>query len=184
MPVTSDKREEAILDAVVYLLVELGFKQLTTDAVAARARVSKQTIYSRWPSKAELVVAAVRSLGGETVDLPDTGNLHDDVTTLLRSMRTQFLDTDFLSVPALLSASRRTDPELDAALSELSNHRRRPFVAVFERAIQRGELPPDADAEILADSIVGAVFLRHIFRRIDVDDATIETIVATVLGKS
>jgi AcrR family transcriptional regulator len=54
------QREEAILRAALELLAEIGYDQLTMDAVAARAHCSKATIYRRWPGKAELVTTAVR----------------------------------------------------------------------------------------------------------------------------
>ena len=53
-------RETAILQATLELLAESGYDQLTIDAVAARARCSKATIYRRWPGKAALVITAVR----------------------------------------------------------------------------------------------------------------------------
>src|SRR5258708_29196014 len=53
-----EPRERAILSAVTGLLGEAGYEAMTMDAVAARARVSKTTIYRRWPGKAELVRAA------------------------------------------------------------------------------------------------------------------------------
>ena len=58
------QREEAILLATLQLLAESGYDQLTIDAVAARARCSKATIYRRWPGKAALVVTAVRRYAG------------------------------------------------------------------------------------------------------------------------
>jgi len=174
-------REQEVLDTVVLLLTEVGFNQLTTDAVAARVRVSKQTIYRRWPSKAKLVVAAVRSMAETGAESPDTGSLHDDLVALLKEVRVKFLDNDHLSIPALLSASRRTDEELDNALIDLSIERRRPFLALFERARERGEITAEADIDALTDSIVGAVFMRYLFRRVTVDDAAITAIVETVL---
>jgi AcrR family transcriptional regulator len=175
-------REQAILAAVVALLVEHGFADLTTDAVAARARVSKQTIYRRWPSKAELVVAAVRSLTGNSELAVDTGSLRGDLTALLQATKTALIDNDHLSVPALLSATRRTDPDLDAALRALSRERRQPFVDAVRRAVERGELPAEADVETLVDSAIGALFLRHLFRRVPTDDEAIEAIVELVTG--
>jgi AcrR family transcriptional regulator len=175
-------REQTILAAVVALLVEHGFADLTTDAVAARARVSKQTIYRRWPSKAELVVAAVRSLTGNGELAVDTGSLRGDLTALLQATKTALIDNDHLSVPALLSATRRTDADLDAALSAISRERRQPFVDAMRRAVERGELAPDVNVEALVDSTIGALFLRHLFRRVPTDDAAIEAIVDVVVG--
>jgi AcrR family transcriptional regulator len=51
-------REAEILAVTVELLQEHGYDRLTVDAVASAARASKATVYRRWPSKAELVLAA------------------------------------------------------------------------------------------------------------------------------
>src|SRR4051794_33161402 len=74
-----DQRAEgAILDATVALVGEVGFGNLTVDAVAARAGVGKATIYRRWASKEELVIAAVTCLR-HGVEAPDTGSVVDDL---------------------------------------------------------------------------------------------------------
>jgi AcrR family transcriptional regulator len=51
-------RDLALREAALALLAEVGYDRLTMDAVAARARAGKTTIYRRWPGKAELVVDA------------------------------------------------------------------------------------------------------------------------------
>jgi AcrR family transcriptional regulator len=55
------------------------------DAVAARARAGKTTIYRRWQGKTEPVVDALNSLKG-VPDLPDTGSLRRDLRTLAESI--------------------------------------------------------------------------------------------------
>ena len=49
----------AILDATRALLIANGYADVSMDRVASRARVGKQTLYRRWPSKAQLVAEAV-----------------------------------------------------------------------------------------------------------------------------
>ena len=70
--------DDAIMDAVVEILTEVGFRGLTIDAVAHRAGVGKATIYRRWPGKEQLVLDA---LTAERVPVPepDTGSLRDDL---------------------------------------------------------------------------------------------------------
>ncbi|MDT5256990.1 MAG: hypothetical protein QOD10_2070, partial [Mycobacterium sp.] len=51
-------REAELLEVTLRLLQEHGYDGLTVDAVAMTARASKATVYRRWPSKAELVLAA------------------------------------------------------------------------------------------------------------------------------
>jgi AcrR family transcriptional regulator len=86
-------REQEILDACAGLLNEIGYERLTIDAVAARARASKATIYRRWPGKAALVVAAVRhqtDVDGITAEF--TGDLRADLLAHLRSARDRLAD--------------------------------------------------------------------------------------------
>ena len=53
-------RRQAILDAAIALLMEVGYDRMSMDALAERARASKATIYRHWAGKAEVVVEAVR----------------------------------------------------------------------------------------------------------------------------
>src|SRR3954453_2446178 len=70
--------DAVILDAAVGLLGETGYERMTMDGVAARAKVSKATIYRRWDSKASLVVEAMRSCQFAEIELPVTGDLRAD----------------------------------------------------------------------------------------------------------
>src|SRR3954447_18445688 len=75
-------RESELLAVTLQLLQEHGYDRLTVDAVATSARASKATLYRRWPTKAELVLAAfVEGTRQAAVD-PDTGTLRDDLLRL------------------------------------------------------------------------------------------------------
>jgi AcrR family transcriptional regulator len=89
-------RETAILRATLELLGESGYDQMTIDAVAARARCSKATIYRRWPDKAALVVTAVRRHAGQpaAATAPDTGSLRSDPQAALKAMRSSLSGQD------------------------------------------------------------------------------------------
>src|ERR1700734_1414294 len=76
-------RDAALRDAALELLAEIGYDRLSIDAVAARAKASKMTIYRRWSGKADLVVDALRC-PGKTGEVPDTGSLRGDLQALGR----------------------------------------------------------------------------------------------------
>lgn len=78
--------ERAILEATTAELAEVGYAALTVDAVAARARAGKVSIYRRWPTKAALVVAAAYSVGTAAQTPPDTGSLRGDLYAWLRML--------------------------------------------------------------------------------------------------
>ena len=73
-PASRRAREQAILDAAIDLVAEVGYDAMSIEAVAVRAKSSKATIYRRWPGKAELVAEAMRRRAEPVLeDLPDTG---------------------------------------------------------------------------------------------------------------
>ena len=76
-----------VLDATVLELVEHGFRGLTLDGVAARAGVNKTTLYRRWDSRESLVVDAVEAFAVEQAEVPDTGDLDEDLRRWAHSIR-------------------------------------------------------------------------------------------------
>jgi hypothetical protein len=76
--------EDAILKAAWDELSEVGYTHLTMNAVAARAKTNKSVLYRRWASKSKLVIAVLhKRIPNPTTDVPDTGDLRNDVLSLL-----------------------------------------------------------------------------------------------------
>ena len=162
MPRERDQqREEAILRAALELLAEIGYDQLTMDAVAARAHCSKATIYRRWPGKAELVTTAVRRQAVAARAAPDTGGLRTDLLEAIAAMRISLVHQDAARIIGLIAAMRR-DPSLaEVVRGQLLASKREIFGAVIARAVTRGDLPATADHELLAE-ISSAVLLSRL----------------------
>ena len=79
--------EQAILEATWDELSEVGYKRLTIDRIASRAKTNKTTIYRRWANKSNLVLAAAHNhVLSPNKSIPNTGNLSDDVLILLRTL--------------------------------------------------------------------------------------------------
>src|SRR5215469_9418196 len=109
-------REKAILAAVISLLGELGYEGMTMDAVAARARASKTTIYKRWPGKPQLVRAAVDDyVAGRLAAQADAGSLRGDLMAVMEAMAGH-LTAEFLAMMSGLVHAMRADIELATAL--------------------------------------------------------------------
>ncbi len=135
-----EAREQAILDAALELVMEVGYDRLSMDALAERARASKATIYRRWSGKAQVVVEAVRRRKHEGHAPPDTGSLRQDLLESLGGMCLS-LDGDEALVTGVLSAMR-TDPELAGLIRAQVLDGDGPTDVVIARAVARGELPP------------------------------------------
>jgi AcrR family transcriptional regulator len=159
-------RNAAILRAALECLAEHGYDRLTMDEIAARASAGKGALYRRWPSKAALVVDAIVAWRAvrAPVDPPDTGSFRGDVEAMVVAM--QELDASDQAMPGVLlglatAASR--DSELAAALNaNLLEIPRRVLRQIFDRAVKRGEIPPDRDLSLVPDMIVSLNLLRII----------------------
>src|SRR3954468_6723809 len=132
------RRREAILSAAIALVAEVGYDRVTVDALAARAGVSKPTIYRRWPGgKAEIVVEAIRAKRAEAGELPDTGTLGGDLLALLGGV----IDSLDANVAGGLLSQLGSSAELSALFrDEVVVDERARYQALLDRARARGEI--------------------------------------------
>lgn len=156
-----ESRERVILEETLNLLDENGFPGLTVDAVVARAKASKATIYRRWATKEEMAIAAFDLL--PLMKTPDTGNLEDDILAYIEQY-TRFLKTTPLRgvLPALVSESMH-NPDLAERLRSVVERRRLSGIAMIERAIERGELPAETNPMLAQELIISPMLHRSFF---------------------
>ena len=167
-----EPRERAILSAVTGLLGEAGYEAMTMDAVAARAHVSKTTIYRRWPGKAELVRAAVDAhIAGRVVSARDAGSLRGDLLAVMRAMRSH-LTPEFLAMMSGLVHAMRADRELAGSLRSLFDQDS-VSEQVIGRAVTRGELPAREARKLarLVHEVIEAQIFRQMTTAAGLDDA-------------
>jgi AcrR family transcriptional regulator len=174
--------DEAILKATVELVAEVGYDRTTLDAVAARAGVSKPTIYRRWPAgKDELVAAAVASCQHEmTADL-DTGTLRGDLVATVELFISGMRENAHLA--AGLTQRLRESPQLAEVFREqLVPAKRQYFEAIMRRAAERGELArvPEA-AGLIADIAPALIHARALITGDALDDRFVNQLVDQVL---
>src|SRR5688572_24187121 len=110
-PRIEGEREAEILDAAVEILIEHGYDRLTMDAVAARAKASKATLYRRWNSKQTLVVdAVIRSKKSAAPQEVDTGSLRGDLVATFCG-HGGLVERDSTLLLAAVVTAMHTDPE-------------------------------------------------------------------------
>jgi AcrR family transcriptional regulator len=150
--------DEAIMVATLDGLVQDGFAHLTMEGVADRAGVGKASLYRRWPNKVALVVDTLRRLAEERIVLPDTGSVHDDMLAYLRAIvRTKRTESEVLSAIGHEVASHA---ELAEALrQEILPVLSKPVATIIRRGIERGELPPSTDVDLLV--AIGPALVHH-----------------------
>ncbi|WP_082686636.1 TetR/AcrR family transcriptional regulator [Mycobacterium sp. IS-3022] len=154
-------REAELLGVTLELLQERGYDRLSLDAVATAARASKATLYRRWPTKAELVLAAfVEGTRHVAVD-PDTGTLRGDLLRLGQQISAH-VSTHASTIRAVLMEISRSDT-LAAMLHEQFLSQRKALMSrVLARAVDRGEIEASAITEDLWDVLPGYLIYRSV----------------------
>jgi AcrR family transcriptional regulator len=172
--------DDAIMDAVVELLTEVGFGGLTIDAVAHRAGVGKATIYRRWDGKEQLVLDALAA-GRIPVPQPDTGTLRDDLLAYYLPLADIEAQQGAVRLMPALAAEAAVDPDLADRLHAFVSDRRAPVAGILRRAQERGEVNDDVDIELVVDLLTGAIMYRLYFSGAVVDEDVIRRLLEGVL---
>ncbi len=173
-------REVELLAVTLELLQEHGYDRLTLDAVAATARASKATLYRRWPTKAELVLAAfVEGTRHVAVD-PDTGTLRGDLLKLGEAICAH-VSTHAGTIRAVLVETSRST-ELDAMMQEQFLDQRKALMShVLARAVDRGEIQASAVTDDLWDVLPGYLIYRSVLTGRAPSHSTIRDLVDNML---
>jgi AcrR family transcriptional regulator len=172
--------DEEILDCTIELLGRVGYGELRVDDVADGAGVAKSTIYRRWPSKPMLVAAAVAQLYLGRVTVPNTGDLRRDLIALLDNSYDLLIAGPGRVLPDLIRESGPI-PELVDLITETMHARRRFYTQVLNRAIARGDIPPETDTEIAIDLLLGPLWVRLLVTRQPISKTTVRETVDSVL---
>jgi AcrR family transcriptional regulator len=157
--------DQAILDAALDGLADLGYDRLSMDEIAARAHTGKGALYRRWPSKSALVCAAVTAWREQAVPVspPDTGSLKGDLDAIIAAIPGDYSRAarDQIAMLVGLAGAASRDPELRTALADnLLARPRRLLGDVLDRAVARGEIAADCDLELVPDIVIGLNILR------------------------
>lgn len=167
----SSTADHAILDATLGLLAEGGYEGLTTDAIAARAGVSKATIYRRWSSKDEVVLAAASTLS-TSIPTPDTGTLRGDLEALALALASVFSEASTARLVSSLVEQLAHKPQLATALREGFLRTRRDVARIaMQRAQARGEIGDAHDLEVAVDLLAAPFYYRMLITGAPIDVA-------------
>ncbi|MCP2287668.1 TetR/AcrR family transcriptional regulator [Nocardia amikacinitolerans] len=164
------------------LLTERGYDGVTFEEVARRAGASKPTLYRRWKSKRDMVIAALKAgpAGRDGADDIDTGSLRGDLIALCRRLVTTMRSTGGQTALLLLQAGLE-DPELCEEIERaVGPTGARLPASVVDAAIRRGELPETVDP-FAFEEVAGAVLLLRRLNGLDTGDDYLEALVDSIL---
>lgn len=174
-------RDEALRQATLEVMAEVGYRALTMDAVASRARAGKATIYRRWDSKLDLVIDTCNQLVRREIAEPDTGSLEGDLRDFLLSF-TAFLTGPVGKAAQALVGELPHEPELAAAFRDtFLTNQRNVLVRILDRGAARGELREDAPRTMIVELAGAALTYRLMITGDPLDQAFVDRLLGQVL---
>ncbi len=176
----SDKLVKTLLAAALKQLGERGFTALSVSELARTVGVNKTSIYRRWPSKAELILAAVRALRDSKRTAPPSGDLRRDLVRVLRVKAALVQSKPGRKLVRALIALDE-DRDLVSISSALRKERYASTIALLEPAIDRGELAPDTDPKLLSELLLAPLYHRLIFLNQPIGRRFLEEVVDKLL---
>jgi AcrR family transcriptional regulator len=155
-----------VLGAAIDLLAERGYSGFSVEGVVERTGVAKTTLYRHWPTRDDLLAAAIAKLDGAGLDgtgpLPDTGSVRQDLLDLqalrVRAARTTQWER---CMPALVEAAAH-HPELARVIARLTGQILAQIGTLLARGVERGELRQDLDPQLAASALIGPIVFRRL----------------------
>jgi AcrR family transcriptional regulator len=144
--------------------MECGMTAFTMEAVAARARVSKATLYKWWPSRSAVAIDGFFARVQESVAVPAAAPTGQALFLQVDALRALFAQTACGPLMRSLIGQAQADPDIAEALRERWLSPRR---AVAERilrdGIATGQVRADIDVPVTLDQLFGPLYYRLVF---------------------
>jgi AcrR family transcriptional regulator len=153
--------DAAVLEAARRHLGAYGYEAMSVAAVAEEAGTTRQALYRRWPSKADLATAAIASLA-QTDARPATDDPYADLVAELTDYYRGITRPNGISMVGSMLQDA-TDPDLAALYRErLVSPRRRRLRRILQRGVDAGRLAADADLEFAVAACTGTYYALHL----------------------
>jgi len=168
-------REREILRAALTELALFDYGGLTIEDVARRAGVNKTTVYRKWPTKSELVRAALHSVFELFTVSPSAGDLRSDLRRIAKQL-VAFIESSEGKSLLRLRMLQHPEPELAEIARQLRVQKAKEMTALVETSIARGEMAQGVNATLLLDMLWGALVVKLVFNMEPIQPSTLEDI--------
>lgn len=153
------RTDDAIMAATRRLLTEVGYEQVSMESIARTARVSRPTIYRRWPSKAHVVFEAAFGTAGDTAMVARTGDFPTDLREFVHRAVRFWREPVVEAATMGILAERRRDSDLHIRTQQLLDDMIRAELAAVVRAgAEQGVVRADVDTDMLFSALIGTTF--------------------------
>lgn len=154
------KVTDLALSAAARILLEEGYEALGHRQVALAAGIADTTVYRRWPSKAELVLATVQHMAGAAIVVPDFGSFESDLRALADQVIAYLSQAAVAQMVSALVAALAHVDGAEEARRAFWQGRFAGAAVIAERAKARGEVPSDVDPIEVIETMAAPIYLR------------------------
>lgn len=177
----SARLHQNAIRATQELLHEGGYPAATIDAIAARAGVSKVTLYNHWPSRTAVIAKSFGLMMRDALPIPDTGDFAQDLSIYLKNI-VRFYRSDLGAVFAQLLASCVQDPAASVYFHKyFLAERRASFAVIWQRAAARTDVAEAVDLDDMIDMFFGPLVYRLMSGHAELTEASVDQLVHTAL---
>jgi AcrR family transcriptional regulator len=172
----SDEARQAIVRSTLDLLEEVGFSSLSIEAIAARADVSKATVYRWWKNKAELVIDAFLSSVGPELRFDADRPVEDALRSQMLRLAKIFSSSMGTVIAAVIGAGQSEPDMLRAFNDGWIEPRRAEARRLLQDEMDRGRIRSDVPPDAILDLLYGAFYFRLLVRKRPLDREFVENI--------
>ena len=180
--VRTARTRAAVFDATLDELASRGWDQVSVETIAARARVHKTTVYRRWGGKAQLVAKALEAAAESRIQVPDGGDIDQDLRALARAVLAILTSRDGAATVRALVAGAQGSPEVGRVVRRFWATRLAQVGPIVERAVSRGQLPQGTDPDDLMRYLAAPLFHRRLVTAEPLTQATADQAAAAALA--
>jgi AcrR family transcriptional regulator len=171
----------AVLHAAFDELGEKGYEGFNMEAVARRSGVHKTTVYRRWPTRDALVMDALDSRSDRHSPISATGSLRADLRLFAEDVFTKLSSPHGKAMLKSLVAAVDQSPEILEKVQSFWRERLDAGAALVSQAIDKGELPPDTDIDVVIEGLLAPIYLRVLLSDQAVTSAFLEQLIDLLL---
>ena len=152
----SEEADREIIAATLRLLAEQGYERTSIEAVAAEAEVTRATVYRRYPTKPELVCAALGAYP-DVDDINQPADVREYLVQAMTAFRDGVRECDGVAICSTLYLNRHQHPEmLDEFARRIVEPRQARVRAMLDAGVERGSLRSGLDTEMIVSMLFGA----------------------------
>ncbi|MFC5652305.1 TetR/AcrR family transcriptional regulator [Paenibacillus solisilvae] len=177
----SEQSKKAILNATISLLEQSGYSSLTIDGIAARAEVSKATIYRWWSNKNVLIIDAFLMQILPQIEFQETLSVREKFLKQLQGLSNVFNSTLGRTMLAIISESDPDSEVVQIFHTQYLAPRRAAAKRILEIGIACGEIRSEIDLDVTLDMIYGPLYFRVLIFKKTLDPSIIEILIDNIM---